>query len=272
MKIVNLIENTPGETGCCYEHGLSFYIETKKHRILMDMGATDAFAKNAEKLGVDLCRVDTAVLSHGHYDHAGGLLTFSYMNPDAPIYIQKSAGNDYYAITKEKEEYIGIDKEILKLPQVKQIEGNIQLDDEISIFSGVTGRKYFARGNKSLKRKENESYVQDNFDHEQCMVIHAEGKSILFSGCAHNGIVNILETYQEIYQNMPDVVITGFHMMQKHYSDEDTETIKNVARELKKTDTIYYSGHCTGEYAVGIMKETMGEQLIPIHSGDEIIV
>lgn len=276
MRIVNLVENTPGNTGCSYEHGLSFYIETKKHRILMDMGSTSAFLDNANRLGIDLCKVDLAVLSHGHYDHAGGLLTFSSINPEAPVYIQKNAGDDFYVVTREEEKYIGIDKKILDLPKIRMVEGNLKLDDEVSLFSQIVGRKFFARGNRSLKRKENdgskERYIEDNFDHEQCLVIQSEGKTILFSGCAHNGIVNILEEYNKIYPKMPDVVITGFHMMQNRYSDQDVENIKAVAHELTKTNAIYYSGHCTGEYAFQIMKEIMGEQLIAIHSGDEIMV
>ena len=76
MKIVNLIENTEGCSGCASEHGLSFYIETVKHKLLVDTGATDTFIRNAEILGVDLAAVDTVILSHGHYDHGGGLPAF----------------------------------------------------------------------------------------------------------------------------------------------------------------------------------------------------
>ena len=88
MRIVTLIENTPGDPRCACEHGLSLYLETHDHRLLMDTGSTGAFADNAEALGIDLTRVDTVVLSHGHYDHAGGLLRFAALNPGAPIYLQ----------------------------------------------------------------------------------------------------------------------------------------------------------------------------------------
>lgn len=117
MKIVNLVENTPGIPGCGYEHGLSFYIETKKHRLLADSGATDIFLRNAKMLGIELAKVDTMFLSHGHYDHAGGILAFSRVNPDAKIYLKASAGGDYYHLKNDGEKYIGIDKEILKLGQ-----------------------------------------------------------------------------------------------------------------------------------------------------------
>ena len=75
MKITALTENTT-QCGLPTEHGLSLYIETEKHTVLFDMGQSDLLAQNAASLGVDLRKADAAVLSHGHYDHGGGLKTF----------------------------------------------------------------------------------------------------------------------------------------------------------------------------------------------------
>ena len=77
MRLVTLVENTCGREGCTAEHGLCIYAETPRHRLLLDAGQTDALIHNAEVLGVDLSAVDTLVLSHGHYDHAGGILPFA---------------------------------------------------------------------------------------------------------------------------------------------------------------------------------------------------
>ena len=91
MKITTLMENTASAECYTAEHGLSIYIETKNHVILFDSGASGAFADNAEKLGVDLGKVEMAVLSHGHYDHGGGLLRFMEKNKTAPIYMSACA-------------------------------------------------------------------------------------------------------------------------------------------------------------------------------------
>ena len=96
MRIINLIENTHGAEGCLCEHGLSFYVEMGNHTLLVDTGASEAFIANAEKLGLDLKKVDTVVISHGHYDHAGGVLAFAELNPSARIWIQSLAGEEYY--------------------------------------------------------------------------------------------------------------------------------------------------------------------------------
>lgn len=304
MKIINLMENTNGENkDCLIEHGLSFYIETKNHNILMDTGASHAFAVNADVLGVDLMKVDIAILSHGHYDHAGGLLTFAKRNNSASICMRKEAGGAFYHGTR----YIGIHPEILKLPQVQFLEGNVRLDEELFLFGNVTGRKLWPQGNLELKVKrgsggigseeesmsretaekhmiqadrpgKNESdagqeFIQDDFSHEQYLVVQENGKRVLFSGCAHNGILNILEHYQKLLGGQPDAVFSGFHMNRKNgYRDGDLETIRAIARELTKSNTKFYTGHCTGEFPFKIMREIMGSQLKYVHSGDSVYI
>lgn len=268
MKIVNLMEDTEGTQGCIYEHGLSFYIETKKHKLLLDTGASAATLANAEKLGIDLTQVDTVILSHGHYDHSGGIMAFAKINPTAKIYLQQSAGYDYYNLKDNKEKYIGIDKAILELPQVQILDGNLRIDEELFLFTNVTGRKYWAKSNLLLKRKVDGEFVQDMFDHEQCLVITEDNQHVLLSGCAHNGILNILEAYAGYFDKEPSMVISGFHLMKKGtYDEEEVQTIQETAKELQKMHTVFYTGHCTGLEAFAIMKEMMQEQLIFVHSG-----
>lgn len=266
-QLIILLENTTEREDLAAEHGLSIYIETEHHKIIADTGASDRTWENAEKLGVDLSAVDTIVLSHGHYDHSGGLLSLAAECPDASIYMQKSAGNDYY----HGERYIGIDKEILRLPGLHLLEGGIQIDDGLEIFSEMTGNRNRPEGNKVLSEKINGELVQDDFLHEQCLAVRYKGKNLLISGCAHNGILNILDRYRELYGTDPDVVISGFHMMKdSEYTQEETETILETARELCSMPTVFYSGHCTSQPAFDLMKKIMKDQLLPIHSGDRI--
>jgi len=123
-----------------------------------------------------------------------------------------------------------------------------------------------------LKEKKEDVFIQDSFSHEQFLVISCDSKKILISGCAHNGIINILDRYFDIYNSYPDIVISGFHMIQKDdYTDDDVDKIKNTAEELLMTNAMFYSGHCTGQEAFDIMKEIMQDKLIQIHSGECLI-
>ena len=273
MKLITLVENTPGNSECACEHGLSIYIETNKHRILMDTGASDAFLRNARQLGIDLSRVDMMVLSHGHYDHAGGILDFVNVNHRAAIYMRPTAVKAYYSLKASGAKYIGMDERIFKLPQIKYTNEYEVLNEQVTLFSGVSGRRLWPKGNESLKILVGEELQQDIFDHEQPLVIRENGKSILICGCAHNGIVNILDRYQEIYEAHPDMVITGFHMKKNGALDEaEKEVVKSTAKMLcEMKGTVFYSGHCTGEEAFYVMKDIMGDQLTALHSGERIL-
>ena len=103
MRFRFLMENKTDGPGCIAEHGLSIYIETQGRRILFDTGASGLFVQNAEKLGVDLGRVDDVVISHGHYDHTGGVPAFCDCNKTAPIYIHKNAFHETYGLEQNGE-------------------------------------------------------------------------------------------------------------------------------------------------------------------------
>ncbi len=276
MRIVNLIENTEGVSGCIPLHGLSFYVETKVHKLLLDLGPSEDTIKNAEMLGVDLKAVDTMILSHGHYDHSGGILPFVKINPKAVIYMQKKALDDYYSDDgegpeRERYRYIGIDKEIAKLSQVVFVEGNLKIDDELELFKIQNRSHALPFTNKQLLIRKGNDYIRDDFTHEHYLMIHENEKHILMSGCAHNGILSILDTCRETFGYDPDVVISGFHLKKKsEYKDEELEEVLEIAKELKKYPTKFITCHCTGIPAYEAMKEILGDQLDYVHTGEEI--
>lgn len=277
MRIINLVENELGETGCEAAHGLSFYVETENHKLLFDTSPSEVVLRNAQKLGVDLTAVDTVILSHGHYDHSGGIIAFMELNPNAKIYMQHNAGGDYYAYDGEDKgfRYIGIDKKILSLPQVQLLEGDTKIDDELQLFT-VDKRAFpLPSTNKRLRELRGVEYKQDEFKHEQNLLLTADGKKILFCGCAHNGILNVMETLERKFgkELLPDLVIGGFHLMKRtEFSEADTAEVTEIANRLKSYKAHFATCHCTGLPVFNQMKEIMGEQLSYVRSGDEVVV
>ena len=278
MRVVNLIENTRGHDRCAYAHGLSFYVETSKHKLLVDLGPTDAALYNAKELGIDLSKVDTVVLSHGHYDHSGGIMPFANINSDARIYMQETADADYYADDGERAEgeryrYIGIDKAISGLSQAVKIQGDHRIDDELELFTIRKRSHDLPFTNKRLLIKENGELRRDDFVHEQYLVISEGDKKILISGCAHNGILSILDAFKAKYGAEPDMVISGFHLMKKTgYTDDELLQIVSMGTELMRYSTKFVTCHCTGETAYEIMKNVLGDQLQYVHSGENVEV
>lgn len=262
MKITALLENTTTRKDMETEHGLSLYIETNTHKILFDMGQTDLFAKNAKALRIDLAAVDLAVLSHGHYDHGGGLQTFLSLNDNAPVYVNRSAFEPHYNAQKK---YIGLDTAL----HTTLVESNrIRYSDEIcALAPGLTLCSCNERtrscnlGSFGLTVLEGNNHVPDDFRHEQYLLIEENGQKILISGCSHKGIQNIMEWFA------PDVLVGGFHFMKL----EPGDTLSQAAKELNKYSTRYFTGHCTGEAQFAYLKERM-EYLEYLSCGKTIIL
>lgn len=271
MRVITLIENSPGADGCRYEHGLSLYIETRKHKLLSDTGASDGFLYNAQRLGIDLAAVDTVILSHGHYDHGNGIPYLVGINPDARIYMQRSAIMEYLALEEPEPRYIGLPREISLLTNVICLDGDFEIDEELSVLTGFPGRRRWSRSNLHLKRRDGGVLLQDSFAHEQALVIRENGRYYLFSGCAHNGILNILDRFRAVYGCDPAVVVSGFHFMKKGaYTPEELDDITATAEELAGMGAVFYTGHCTSLPAYELMKPIMGDKLHALHSGTEI--
>ena len=132
MKITVLAENTSKKENIGCEHGLSLLIETEKHIILFDMGQSELFAENAEKLGIDLGNVDIAVLSHGHYDHGGGLKKFLELNSKAPVFINRYAFEPHFNAEKK---YIGLDTELQYSERLVFTDEEYLIDKGLTLFS-----------------------------------------------------------------------------------------------------------------------------------------
>ena len=276
MKIINLIENTEGHPSCTAAHGLSFYIEAGTHRLLLDLGPSEETLSNAKNRGIDLTRVDTVILSHGHYDHSGGILPFAELNKTAVIYMQKSAAGAFYSSRLNEAgaveyRYIGIDEKLPSLAQVRLVEGDLVIDETLRLFT-LRDRPFpLPFTNRRLWIKTGDTYVPDDFRHEQFLVVTEGGKSVLLSGCAHNGILNILSAYRQRFGTDPDLCISGFHLQKKSaYTAEEAEEIRDTAKRLTGFSTQIYTCHCTGVAAFDMMKEILGDQLSYVHSGEEI--
>lgn len=262
MKITTLVENTSVSPEYGSMHGLSFYIETEKHRLLFDLGDGDLFLRNAEKLGVDIAAVDTVVISHGHNDHGGALRLFLDKNGMAKVYVRESAFDPYYVKVLGFQKYIGLDAALKEHPQVVLTGEECVIDDELRLFSGVTERECWSKANDVLYAKTERGYARDAFAHEQNLVISENGKTALLAGCAHNGIVNILAKAERLLGRQPDVVIAGMHLYNpvSIFGGDDRLT-RRVGERLRETDARFYTCHCTGLRAYGILQEILGDRI-----------
>ena len=256
MNITVLTENTACRESLTCEHGLSLYIETQGKKILFDAGQSGAFADNAEKLGIDLSRVDFAVLSHGHYDHGGGLSRFLEINAVAPVYLRRDA---FGCHRNADGKYIGLAENLKENPRLIFTDDTLEIAPGICLFSCNDRPRPYGTDSAGLTLED----APDKFRHEQYLLIEEGSKRVLISGCSHKGILNIVSWFA------PDVLIGGFHFMKLA---PDSPALDRAAEILLQSPTIYYTGHCTGEAQFARLKEKMDRRLQSISTGSTIVL
>lgn len=261
MKIHVLMENSSFSADFAAEHGLSLLVETAGRFILFDSGASASFADNAEKLGLDLSRVELAVLSHGHYDHGGGLARFLEANTRASVWVSEHAFEPHFNASGKD---IGLDAALMHHPRIRKTPHPVFSPAEgITLFSAMEIPVPYGLDTSGMSVLREGKHISDDFRHEQYMLVEEQGKRVLFSGCSHRGILNIADYFR------PDVLVGGFHFM-KLSPVSHAALLNQAADVLLQLPIQYLTGHCTGEAATLYLKERMRERLHTFSAGQTI--
>ena len=258
MRVHITMENSACSENFACEHGLGLYIETGDTHILFDTGASPAFADNAKVMGLDLSRVDFAVLSHGHYDHSGGIQRFLLENDHAPLYINEKA---FGAYVSRKVKNISISADLQSNPRLIRTGDFQKLAENMTLLTCNGEDLKYPIEHHNLYALTGGQLLPDTFRHEHYLVVEEAGKRIVISGCSHKGICNIVHWLK------PDVLIGGFHFSKIETEGEGRAKLLAAAEELASCNTVYYTGHCTGDAQYDVMKEVMGDRLHRIRAG-----
>jgi 7,8-dihydropterin-6-yl-methyl-4-(beta-D-ribofuranosyl)aminobenzene 5'-phosphate synthase len=273
MIIKTLVENTSISKDLGNEHGLSLYIEMMDCKILFDVGASSLFVENAKKLEVDISDIGFLVISHGHYDHGGGLKAFLKENNSSTVYVHKKAFDKNHALRDNGElEYIGLEESLKQNAQIVFTNNHFIISKGIEMFSNTAKRYLSPASNRGLLTERNGQIANDSFAHEQNLIIEEDGKLLLVTGCAHNGIINILDHFYTLKKRMPDYVIGGFHLSSSSYGNESFENIDKIGKYLLETKAKYYTCHCTGLEPYNRLKTILGKNIDYLKTGSEITI
>jgi 7,8-dihydropterin-6-yl-methyl-4-(beta-D-ribofuranosyl)aminobenzene 5'-phosphate synthase len=269
MRIRTLIENHPhpDREDLAAEHGLSFYIEVNDHVYLSDVGQSGKFAENAGKLGLDLSRVEALAISHHHYDHGGGLRRFFEENDLARVYLRQTDTEDFVANSPpDPLRYIGLDKGLLKEhhARIEMITENQEAAPGLHLLTTIPDSYPKPDGDLRLQMLSDEGLRPDDFKHELVTVLADEKGLVVLSGCAHNGVLNMIAAVREAFPDETiQAVIGGFHL---HH--EDREAILAVGEKLLAEEIpAIISGHCTGDKAVKLLENCLGERFQQLYTG-----
>lgn len=267
IKFTILSDNIPGKV-CSAEWGLSIYIEYNNKKILLDTGASELFARNAELLGIDISAVDYCVLSHAHYDHSDGMEEFFKLNKKAKMYLRKSCKENCYSLKEEGMDYIGIHRGWLEqyADRLEYIDGKFQLADGVKLLPHTIDMTVEGKKAKMFI-EQNEEFFPELFNHEQSMVFETDRGIAIFNSCCHGGADNIVKEIQMEYPEKKILgIVGGFHLFRSTNAEVEDFSKRLLATGVEKVVT----GHCTGDTAIEILKNILGNKVTQTYAGMSI--
>lgn len=261
MEIIVLTDNVVYGNKLLGEHGLSFLIKINNKKILFDTGQSDIFLKNSKFLEEELSDVDYVVLSHGHYDHTGGLTHFLKINKKAKVIMKKKALDVKYSGSTGSMREVGFRVNRIHSAysnEVIYLKDNYKISNEVEIITNIGEYTDFENDETNLFIKKNKEFIPDPFEDELFLVIKENEKINIITGCAHRGIINICKTAVK-YSGIDKINLL---MGGTHIKSKSQERIAKTVKELKDLNIEnIVAGHCTGIEGYMKLKEQIGEKV-----------
>lgn len=274
VEITVLMDNQiVGRRGLIAEHGLSAYVEYRGRGLLFDCGPGPNFLENARRLGIDLSKVETVVLSHSHYDHAGGFRDLA----EAGFGIREvCTGPDFFEPKYAREGMrmsnlsCGFDSTLLKKHgfRHREVRGVEELFPGAWLVSGFPRVRDFETVPERFVRRTAEGFVPDDFRDEVCLALETDRGLAVVVGCAHPGIVNMVSHIRKVLRKPAWAVIGGTHL-----SKASPERIEKTLCGLKTQGvTLLGLGHCSGEAVEAAVGEDPALTACHLGSGDGVFL
>ena len=257
MKWAVLSDNRSCDDSLETEHGLSILLETDKHRILLDTGASDVF------------------ISHGHSDHAGGLQHLMKINDKVHVIVSPDAMTGRFFSKRGNLHSITAEWPKIDDGRIVLIDRTCAVAEDMHVIAHIPQMHPMPKGNVNLyvqiatphsdQRSENTAgdYIHDDFRHE--VALYVDG--LLFTGCAHSGLENILSACPWTVHT----VVGGFHLLDGLEAEEELAALAQRLK-AKYPETQFFTSHCTGDKVFTTLKSMMGEQLHSFCCGTTITI
>ena len=248
------------------EHGLSFLIENKE-KILFDTGQTfDVLNHNMGVIGENLRDISKVFISHGHYDHTGGLLEISRLS-NPKIYAHPSILEEKYKKTATVTKNIGIPIKKEEMPEILFSKDSIELSDNIFTTGHIERTFDFEKVSDIFQKKSGKKFSHDEIDDDQSLIIKTPVGGVVVLGCNHAGLLNTIEHSKDIIGDDIFLVLGGTHLV----SANDAKIAKTI-EYLKKYGITLFGFHCTGDYASCKLRSALDKMYCRGYTGFEVIL
>lgn len=272
IRFTFLSENKTEHPACNAEHGLSIYIETEEKKILFDTGASNLFYTNARHCNVDLTKVETAVISHGHYDHTEGVPKFCQINQSAPVYIHQDAFAPFYGMENGEmdQDPCGLlwseEQRNAIADRLKLTDGPLWLTENIVISGTIPDVPGNVPTEQFYQKHEDGSFSIDSMSHEQFLAIRNGEKGIVvFSGCSHKGVIPVLAYTKKLFPGERiAMLVAGMHL----YGSSNQVRQQVVENIMAEKPDVVMPVHCTGIDAICMLKAALGDGCVVATVGE----
>jgi len=281
MKVAVLIDNNPNpELNLLTEHGLSIYFEADGFKWLFDVGASEHFYTNAISMGINVEDIDFLVLSHGHFDHTGGLEQFIKVNHKAQIIMSAQIeGKTFYSYRLQSKRSIGINHSIVtqNINRFIFVDGNMRISKSVGLVCEIPRIYETPKANNKLYMINSDGEQPDEFKHEVALAVNTAKGVVVFSGCSHNGVLNILEACSNYFNKSQIIACVGG----THLIDSDSINVYESESEINEIGKSIISrypnmqlitGHCTGINAQKQLSIILGVNFKSFHSGTTLSI
>lgn len=273
MEVITLIENKEGSCGLQNEFGLSFLIKDEDKTFIFDTGKTGEFVKNADKLNINLKDVKDMVLSHSHFDHTGGVKTFTEKcNACYTLHVSKTFFEEKHRITEVIHEFLGnnFDEKYLLNHGVKihYLENDeYKISKNITLHTNFKSVNNFETPTRYYFRKIYDNYILDNMEDEIAAAVETKKGLLIICGCSHIGIANIVENIRQRTGKKIYGIAGGLHL-----TKASSERMEAVLNYFKENEIEFFAvSHCTGDKFIEKLK-TITNNLIYNSTGNKITI
>ena len=271
IRVTVLVENTAAGRGLCGEHGLAYWIEARPERVLFDTGQTpEVLLQNADALGIDLAAAHAVAISHGHYDHTGGLWELLRLGGKPRLLIHPKA-----LARRVSQQRDGTIQDV-GIPPQNDLESLEQHTSSLTFTDGptpvteglwVTGEvprlnEYEDTGGRFFLDEACES--ADPIVDDQALFFDTRDGIVVVLGCGHSGVVNTLRYVQELTFGRPiHAVLGGMHLIHasEHRLDETVTAFRDIDIEMLGP------AHCTGARAQARLWWEFQDRWVPCQVG-----
>jgi len=273
LHITTLSENTAGDINLLAEWGLSILIETDTVNILLDTGQSTSAGYNADILGIDLGKIDKIVLSHGHFDHTGGLRQIlRKMRKEVEVIAQPDIWAAKYRRRQgQADRYIGIPFQRQELESLgatfNLTTKSVKITDNIMTTGEIPMVTDFEEIDPELLVKEDTGWQPDKLLDDQALIINTELGLVVILGCAHRGIINTLYHAQQLTGvKVIHTVLGGCHLSR---ASEERISLTMAALKALGIQRLGVS-HCTGLPAAMLMAQEFGDNFLFNNAGTSL--